>query len=94
MEFDWTNSAIGQNGDLTRQEVEESFKTPMAFDSFPTRPASRRNPAPSAWVRPWPVWAFFTVFRSDGKRLRVVAARKMTTEEQYFYERKVATWTS
>lgn len=35
MEFDWTNSAIGQNGDLTRQEVEESFEDPYGIRFFP-----------------------------------------------------------
>jgi uncharacterized protein len=36
----------------------------------------------------------FSVFRSDGKQIRVIAVREMTAEEDYFYNRKLSEWTS
>jgi uncharacterized DUF497 family protein len=30
------------------------------------------------------------VFRSDGKKVRVIAAREMTEEENAYYERKLS----
>jgi uncharacterized DUF497 family protein len=94
MEFDWTNSGIGQNGGLTRQEVEESFEDPYGIRFFPDSARFAQESRTFCLGKTVAGVGIFTVFRSDGKRLRVVAARKMTTEEQYFYERKVATWTS
>jgi hypothetical protein len=34
----------------------------------------------------------FSVFRSDGKFVWVVAARPMSEEEEYFYNRKATEW--
>jgi uncharacterized DUF497 family protein len=36
----------------------------------------------------------FSVYRADGKQVRVIGARQMTEEEDYFYDRKVSEWSS
>ena len=89
MEFDWNNSPFDLDGSLTKQEIEESFEDPFAVRLLPDTPrfavqARFFNLGMSAGGE-----GIFTVYRTNGKLIRVIHARAMQPEERYFYQRKL-----
>lgn len=89
MEFDWKSEAHYLEGTLTDQEVEESFEDPFAVKLLPDSPrfsvqARFFNLGMSASGV-----GVFSVYRTNGKSIRVVHARPMEPEERYFYQKKM-----
>jgi len=85
MEFEWS---LYKSGKLTPDEISESFE-----DSFSLRllPDSVRFASQNRFFSlgcSTSGKGIFAVYTSTGKVVRVVAARPMTEEETYFYERK------
>lgn len=85
MEFEWSLYKFGK---LTPDEISESFE-----DSFSLRflPDSNRFNSQNRFFNLGCTSGgkgIFSVYSSTGKVVRVVAARPMTEEETYFYERK------
>lgn len=90
MEFDW--SLYKPNG-LTPEEISESFE-----DSFSLRllPDSNRFANQNRFFnlgRSNEGKGVFAVYSSTGKIIRVVAARLMSEEETFFYDRKTHEYT-
>ena len=85
MEFEWT---LYKADKLTPAEISESFEDPFSLRLLPDslRFASQNRffslGCSSGSKR------IFAVYTSTGKIVRVLAARLMTEEESYFYERK------
>jgi len=74
---------------LTRQEIEESFEDPFAVRLLPDTPrfsvqARFFNLGMSASGV-----GVFSVYRTNGKQVRVIHARAMEPEERFFYQRKL-----
>jgi uncharacterized DUF497 family protein len=89
MEFDWNNSPFDLDGSLTKQEIEESFEDPFAVRLLPDTPrfavqARFFNLGMSAGGV-----GIFSVYRTNGKLIRVIHARGMEPEERFFYQRKL-----
>jgi hypothetical protein len=89
MEFDWNNLPFSLNGSLTQQEIEESFEDPFAVKVFPDSArfavqARFFNLGMSAGGI-----GVFTVYRTNGKLVRVLYARPLEPEERFFYQRKM-----
>ena len=89
MEFDWTISPVNPDSSLTQREVEESFEDPFALRLLPDSPrfaAQARffNLGMSAGGV-----GIFSVYRTNGKQIRVLLARQFEPEERFFYQRKV-----
>ena len=89
MEFDWNNSPFDVAGSLTVTEIEESFEDPFAVRLMPdsTRfsvQARYFNLGCSAGGV-----GLFSVYRTNGKMIRVVLARPFTELEEYFYQRRL-----
>jgi uncharacterized DUF497 family protein len=89
MEFDWSNPPFDLNSSLTQQEIEESFEDPFAVRLMPdsSRFAAQAryfNLGMSASGR-----GIFSVYRTNGKLIRVICARPFESEEQLFYQRKM-----
>lgn len=89
MEFDWNNPAFEWDGSLNPREVEESFEDPFAVRLLPdsSRFAARAryfNLGKSAGGL-----GIFSVYRTNGKQIRVILFRPFHPEEQFFYQRKV-----
>ncbi len=89
MEFDWSNPPFALNSSLTQREIEESFEDPFAVRLMPDSPrfaAQARffNLGMSATGR-----GIFSVYRTNGKLIRVIFARPFEPEEQFFYQRKM-----
>jgi uncharacterized DUF497 family protein len=89
MEFDWTNTPFEVNSSLTVKDIEESFEDPFAVRLLPD---SARFVAQARYfnlgVSATGV-GIFSVYRTNGKQIRVLSARPFEPEERFFYQRKV-----
>ena len=94
MDFDWSDPPFSPKDAPTLHEVEESFEDPFGIRLFPDSPRFTKESRAFCLGRTLTGRGIFNVYRSDGKRVRVIATRPMTEEEEYFYERKVSEWTS
>jgi len=85
MEFEWS---LYKSNKLSPEEIAESFEDPFSLRLLPdsNRFAAQNRffslGCSSGGAR------IFSVYTSTGKVVRVLAARPMTEEETYFYERK------
>ena len=89
MEFDWNNPPFEMGSSLTQREIEESFEDPFAIKVLPDSPrfavqARFFNLGMSAGGD-----GVFSVYRTNGKQVRVIFAREFLQEEQFFYKRRV-----
>lgn len=89
MEFDWNNPPFEMGSSLTQREIEESFEDPFAIKLFPDSPrfsvqARFFNLGMTAGGD-----GVFSVYRTNGKQVRIIHARPFQPEERYFYQRKV-----
>jgi uncharacterized protein len=89
MEFDWNNPPFELDGSLTQLEIEESFEDPFAIRLLPdsTRfgvQARFFNLGMSAGGV-----GVFSVYRTNGRSVRVLHTRVFEAEERFFYQRKM-----
>ena len=89
MEFDWNNAPPEWDGSLTPRDVEESFEDPFAIRLLPDSArfsvqARFFNLGMSAGGI-----GIFTVYRTNGKQIRVIHARPFEPEERFFYQKKM-----
>ena len=89
MEFDWNNPPFSLDGSLTQREIEESFEDPFAVKLLPDSPrfavqARFFNLGMSASGT-----GVFSVYRTNGKQIRVIYARPFEPEERFFYQKKM-----
>ena len=89
MEFDWNNPPFNLDSSLTLQEIEESFEDPFAIRLLPDSPRF------SVQARFFNLGVsvdgtgIFSVYRTNGKQVRVLHARPFEPEERFFYQKKV-----
>lgn len=89
MEFDWNNTPFEWDGSLTSRDVEESFEDPFAVRLLPD---SARFAAQARFFNLGKTaggLGIFSVYRTNGKQIRVIFARAFAPEEQFFYQRKL-----
>ena len=89
MEFDWNNPPFDLDGSLAQREIEESFEDAFAIRLLPdsarfTVQARFFNLGVSAGGT-----GIFSVYRTNGRLIRVLHARAFEPEERFFYQRKV-----
>lgn len=89
MEFDWNNVPFSMDRSVTPQDIEESFEDPFAVKLLPDTPrfsvqARFFNLGMSASGN-----GVFSVYRTNGKQVRIIHARLMEPEERFFYQRKL-----
>lgn len=89
MEFDWNNPPFDMDGSLSQREVEESFEDAFAIRLLPdsarfSLQARFFNLGVSAAGT-----GIFSVYRTNGRLIRVLHARPFEPEERFFYQRKV-----
>lgn len=90
MEFDWINPAFAMDGSLSPRDIEESFEDPFAIKLLPD--TSERFAVQARYFnmgRNASGTGIFSVYRTNGKVIRVISARVFEPEEQFFYQRKV-----
>jgi len=89
MDFDWNNPPFNLNSSLTIRDIEESFEDPFAIRLLPDSPRF------SAQARFFNLGVaaggqgIATVYRTNGKSVRVIHARTFEPEEKFFYQRKM-----
>ena len=89
MEFDWNSAPSAMDGSLTQREIEESFEDPFAIRLLPD---SSRFSVQARFFNLGISAAgigIFSVYRTNGRSVRVLMARAFEPEEQFFYQRKV-----
>ena len=88
MEFDWNNPAFSLES-VSSREIEESFEDPFAVRLLPDSPrfavqARFFNLGMSVGGT-----GVFSVYRTNGKQIRVIFARPFQPEERFFYQRRM-----
>lgn len=89
MDFDWNNPPFNMDPSLTPKDIEESFEDPFAVRLLPDSDrfavqARFFNLGASAGGM-----GIFSVYRTNGKQVRVIFARPFDSEERFFYQKKV-----
>ena len=89
MDFDWNNPPFNLNRSIAIKDIEESFEDPFAVKLLPD---SSRFAAQARFFN-LGVSANGTgiqsVYRTNGKSVRVIHARLFEPEEKFFYQRKM-----
>ena len=89
MDFDWNNPPFNLNTSLNFKEIEESFEDPFAVRLLPD---SSRFAAQSRYFNLGVSSSgagVFSVYRTNGKSIRIIFARPFENEEKFFYQRKM-----
>ena len=89
MEFDWTSPPFSLNISLTLQAVEESFEDPFAVRLLPDSPRFSVQGRFFNLGMTTGGEGILSVYRTNGKQLRVIHSRLMEPEEKFFYQRKL-----
>ena len=90
MEFDWNNLPFELDGSISIPAIEESFEDPFAIRLLPdsTRfgvQARFFNLGKSAAGQ-----GLFSVYRTNGKVIRLILSRPFSESEAYFYQRRMS----
>ena len=88
MEFDWNNQPFEWNGSLKPRDVEESFEDPFAVRLLPDSPRFSVQARFFNLGKTARGVGIFSVYRTNGKQIRVVYARPFEPEDLFFYQRK------
>jgi len=89
MDFDWSNPPFNLNSSLDFKEIEESFEDPFAVRLLPD---SSRFAAQARYFNlgvSSSGTGIFSVYRTNGKSVRIIFARPFEPEEKFFYQRKM-----
>ena len=89
MEFDWNNPPFELNSSLTPKDIEESFEDPFAVRLLPD---TARFSVQSRYFNlgmSASGFGVFSVYRTNGRQVRVILARVFEPEERFFYQRKM-----
>lgn len=89
MEFDWQEPPFALDGSLTLREIEESFEDPFALKLMPDSP---RFGVKSRYFNLGKTTAgvgLFSVYRTNGRMVRVICARSFSEIEEHFYQKKL-----
>lgn len=89
MEFDWLNMPFGLSGSLTIRDIEESFEDPFAIRLMPDSPRFSVQARFFSLGKSVAGMGVFSIYRTNGKFIRVIFAREFLPDEQFFYQRKM-----
>ncbi len=89
MDFDWNNPPFNLNSSINIKDIEESFEDAFAIRLLPD---SARFSAQARFFNLGVAVngnGIVTVYRTNGKSVRVIHARPFESEERFFYQRKM-----
>ncbi len=89
MEFDWSNPPFNIDGSLTQREIEESFEDPFAVRLLPDSPRFAVQARFFNLGMSVAGIGVFSVYRTNGKQVRIIQARPFEPEERFFYQKKM-----
>ena len=90
MEFDWNNLPFEPDGSISMVAIEESFEDPFAIRLLPD---SSRFGVQARFFnlgRSAAGQGLFSVYRTNGKVIRVILSRSFSESEAYFYQRRMS----
>lgn len=88
MEFDWNNAPFVPDEPLTHAAIEESFEDPFVVRLLPD---SSRYSGQARFFNLGKSAAgtgIFSVYRTNGRQVRVICARAFEPEDAFFYQRR------
>lgn len=88
MEFDWHETPVALDGSLTLREIEESFEDPFALKLMPDSPRFGVKSRYFNLGKTSVGAGLFSVYRTNGRLVRVISARRFTEFEELFYQKK------
>lgn len=89
MDHDWNNPPFNLSESISIKDIEESFEDPFAVRLLPDSPRF------SAQARYFNLGVaasgagVFSVYRTNGKSVRVIHARPFEPEEKFFYQKQM-----
>jgi len=89
VDFDWNNAPFELGENLTTREIEESFEDPFAVRLLPD---SARFGVQARYFNLGKTsggQGVFSVYRTNGRLIRVICARPFTDSEEFFYQRSL-----
>lgn len=89
MEFDWSNPPFNVSGSVDLEDIEESFEDVFAVRLLPD---SARFSVRSRYFNLGVASngkGIFSVYKTDGRKVRVILARPFEKEEGFFYRRRM-----
>jgi uncharacterized DUF497 family protein len=89
MEFDWSNPPSELDSSLTEREIEESFEDPFAIRLLPDSPRFAVQARFFNFGMTAGGVGIASVYRTNGKQIRIIHARPFQPEERFFYQRKM-----
>lgn len=89
MEFDWNNPPFNLDSSLTQREIEESFEDPFALKLLPDSPRFSLQARFFNLGMTAGGLGILSVYRTNGRQIRVILARPFEPEERFFYQRKM-----
>jgi uncharacterized DUF497 family protein len=89
MEFDWHHPPFACDDFIAPKDVEESFEDPFAVRLMPDAARFSAQARFFNLGKSASGLGIISVYRTNGKSIRVICARVFTPEEQFFYQRKV-----
>jgi len=89
MDFDWNNPPFNLNSAISIKDIEESFEDPFAVRLLPDSPRFAAQARFFNLGLAVNGTGIMTVYRTNGKSVRVIHARTFESEEKFFYQRKM-----
>lgn len=86
MEFDWS---LFFSKDVRPEEVAESYEDPFSVRLMPDKGAIAQMSRFCCLGMSLSNRGVFSIYSSNGKQIKVVTARPMTADEEFFYNRKI-----
>lgn len=89
MEFEWNSVPFQVEGNLNQKDIEESFEDPFAIRLMPDSPRFAIQARYFNLGKSTASVGVFSVYRTNGKNIRIIHSRPFLPEEMFFYQRKV-----
>ena len=89
MEFNWTNPPFNLDPAVTLPAIEESIEDPFAVRLLPDSPRFSVQARFFNLGLDGSGEGIISVYKTNGKQLRVIFARRFEPEEKLFYQRKM-----
>jgi uncharacterized protein len=89
MDFDWNNPPFNLSSSLNVEAIEQSFEDPFAVRLLPDSPRFTVQGRFFNLGMSSGGTGVFSVYRTNGKQVKVIYARPFEAEEQFFYQRKL-----
>ena len=90
MEFDWNNPPFNLDPSVTLPGIEESFEDPFAVRLLPDSPRFSVQARFFNLGLDGSGEGIVSVYKTNGKLLKVIFARRFEPEEKLFYQRKMS----